>query len=273
MSEIRHPAVAGRFYPGSEVELRSMVEGFLANVDSEAAPALGGIVPHAGLIYSGGCAAHVFKRTIIPPVVVILAPNHTGRSSHMGGAAAWNRGAFDTPLGQLKVAEGFLDQLESATALVAHDPAAHEYEHSVEVELPFLALLAPETAIAPLVLAWDDWERCKLLADALASTISEWPEDVLLLASSDMTHFESSAAAAKKDRGALEAIGRFDGRGLLSYCHGEHVTMCGRAPAAVVLEATHALGARRAEVVHYCNSGEVTGDDSDVVAYAGVLIT
>jgi len=273
MSDIRPPAVAGRFYPGSEIELRSVVEGMLANVAAEPEHAFGAIVPHAGLIYSGGCAAHVFKRMKIPPVVVILAPNHTGRASRRGEAAAWDRGAFDTPVGELKVAEEFLHQLQTVTPLVAHDPVAHVHEHAVEVELPFLALLAPETTIAPLVLAWDDWEHCKQLADALAATASEWPQDVLLLASSDMTHFESAQTAARKDRGALEAIERFDGEGLLSYCQRENVSMCGRAPSAVILEATRSLGATRADVVDYRHSGQVTGDDSEVVAYAGVLIT
>jgi AmmeMemoRadiSam system protein B len=249
-----------------------MVEGMLAAVDAVPEPGFGAIAPHAGLIYSGECAAHVFKRMVIPRVVVILAPNHTGRASHPGGAAAWDNGAFDTPVGKLSVADDFLAQLETETDLVAHDPAAHAYEHAVEVELPFLALLEPETTIAPLVLAWDDWDRCKELAGALAATASEWPHGVLLLASSDMTHFESAQAAATKDRGALEAVERFDGEGLLSYCQREHVSMCGRAPAAVVIEATRALGATHAEVVDYRHSGKVTGDERDVVAYAGVVI-
>ncbi|MFC1640082.1 AmmeMemoRadiSam system protein B [Gemmatimonadota bacterium] len=273
MTDIRHPAVAGRFYPGSEIELRAMVEGMLANVDAEPIPAFGAIVPHAGLIYSGECAAHVFKRLTMPPVVVILAPNHTGRADRRDQAAAWDRGFFETPFGNLQVAEEFLQQLEMNTPLVAHDPSAHMFEHAVEVELPFLALLSPETMVAPLVLGWDDWDHCKELADALTTTVSEWPQDVLLIASSDMTHFETALTAARKDRGALDAIERFDGEGLLSYCHRENVSMCGRAPSAVVLEATRSLGATRAEVVDYRHSGLVTGDDSDVVAYAGVLIT
>jgi AmmeMemoRadiSam system protein B len=273
MSNIRRAAVAGRFYPGSEVELRSMVEGMLANVDAKPAPAFGAIVPHAGLVYSGECAAHIFKRLVIPPLVVILAPNHTGRANRRDRAAAWAHGAFETPFGDLQVAEAFLHQLEKATPLVAHDPTAHMFEHSIEVELPFLALLSPKTMIAPMVLGWDDWDHCKALAEALATTVSEWPEDVLLLASSDMTHFESAQVAATKDEGALEAIERFDGEGLLSYCHRENVSMCGRAPSAVVLEATRSLGATRTAVVDYRHSGLVTGDDSDVVAYAGVLIT
>jgi AmmeMemoRadiSam system protein B len=142
----------------------------------------------------------------------------------------------------------------------------------VEVELPFLALLAPDTLIVPIVLAWDDWNRCRDLANAIATTVTEWPHEVLLLASSDMTHFESAQAAAVKDRGALEAIERFDAEDLLTYCQDQHVSMCGRAPAAVVLEATRLLGASSAEVVDYRHSGMVTGDDRDVVAYAGVVI-
>ena len=142
MSNIRQPAVAGRFYPGSANELRSMVESLLATVDAEPEPAFGAIVPHAGLLYSGECAAHVFKRLRLPPVVVILAPNHTGRASHRDRAAAWDRGVFETPVGGLQVANEFLEQLEMVTPLVAHDPAAHMFEHSIEVELPFLALLS-----------------------------------------------------------------------------------------------------------------------------------
>jgi len=272
MSDTRTAAVAGRFYPGNESELRSMVEGMLATVDAEPEPAFGGIVPHAGLVYSGQCAAHVFKRIDIPSVVVILAPNHTGRTKHVGGASAWSRGAFDTPVGRLEIANEFLSRLEAATPLVAHDPIAHMYEHSVEVELPFLSLLAPDVEIAPLVLAWDDWSRCKELAEALVDTVSRWPHQVLLLASSDMTHFESARSAASKDRGALEAIENLDGETLLSYCDREHVSMCGRAPSAVVVESTRLLGATTAEVVDYRHSGQVTGNDQDVVAYAGVVI-
>jgi len=269
---VRPTAVAGRFYPGSEPELRSMVDGMLAAVPESPMPAFGAISPHAGLVYSGECAAHVFGRITIPPVIVILAPNHTGRASHRGGAAAWDRGAFEMPMGQLKVADDFLARLESETTLVAHDPIAHASEHSVEVMLPFIAALAPETKIAPLVLGWDDWERCKRLAEALAITVRHWPNQVLLLASSDMTHFESAQSAATKDRVALQAVESFDGEGLLSYCHQNHVSMCGRAPAAVVLEATRLLGATQADVVDYRHSGQVTGDDRDVVAYAGVVI-
>ncbi len=273
MSDLRPAAVAGRFYPNEPAELREMVEGMLAEAGGEPRPARAAIVPHAGLIYSGGCAAQVFKRIVFPPVVVILAPNHTGRRDHLGGAGAWDCGAFETPLGPIAVAGEFLSQLEAQCPLVARDLAAHRWEHAVEVELPFLSVLAPETAIAPIVLAWDDWERCKTVADALAEVVSQSAQEVLLLASSDMTHYESAENAAKKDRAALAAVKELDGGKLLAICRRENVTMCGRAPAAVVLEAARQLGATRGEVVDYRHSGLVTGDDSSVVAYAGVVIT
>ena len=272
MSHVREPAVAGRFYPGRPAELREMIERMLAETSGEPQPARGGVVPHAGLLYSGSCAARVFNQVSIPPVVVILAPNHTGRYENVGGAGAWDSGAFETPLGALSVDEDFVTRLEAACPLVAHDPAAHRWEHAVEVELPFLVMLAPESRIVPLVLAWDDWAKSRTLACALAGVVRESPDDVLLLASSDMTHYESAGRAAAKDRMALDAVERLDAEGLLAVCHRENVTMCGRAPAAVVLEATRQLGAERAEVVDYRHSGWVTGDDSSVVAYAGVVI-
>jgi len=271
-SELRAAAVAGHFYPADPSELGEMVEVYLADVESEPLPMWAVVAPHAGLVYSGRCAAQVFGRTRFPPVIVILAPNHSGNVGSPGGASLWSRGAFDTPLGPLPIATGFAEALETRCSFARHDPGAHRKEHAVEVELPFIAKLAPESSIVPILLAFDDWEICKDLADALARTVEEWPEEVLLVASSDMTHFESATSAAHKDRIALEAVERLDGEALLSACRREHITMCGRAPTAVVIEAARQLGATRAEVVDYRHSGWVTGDDASVVAYAGVVV-
>ncbi|UCC85072.1 MAG: AmmeMemoRadiSam system protein B [Gemmatimonadota bacterium] len=271
--DLRPTAVAGRFYPAERDKLTSMIESFLRDVEEEPRPVRAVIAPHAGLVYSGQCAAHVFGRVSIPPVVVILAPNHSGLWRSPGGASLWARGAFETPLGRVAVAEKFASELEARCPLVAHDPLAHGDEHAVEIELPFLAKLAPESAIVPIVIAFDDWERTRELADALAGLIAEWPDEVLVVASSDMTHFESADRAAEKDRIALAAVERLDGEELLNACDRERITMCGRAPAAVAVEAARQLGATRAEVVDYRHSGWVTGDNSSVVAYAGVTIT
>lgn len=271
-SDVRPAAVAGYFYPDHTEDLRRMVEDYLAEVQAEPRTARAAMVPHAGLIYSGRCAAEVFGRLKFADIVVIVAPNHTGRFGAPGGASLWARGSFETPLGAIPVAVEFAARLEAECDLVTHDPEAHSREHAVEVELPFLALLAPEAAIVPLVLAWDDWDRCERLGAALARMVSEWPADVLLVASSDMTHYESADHAARKDEIALAELRKLDGNGLLGACRREGITMCGRGPAAVVIEAARRLGADHCDVVDYRHSGQVTGDDSSVVAYAGVVV-
>jgi AmmeMemoRadiSam system protein B len=270
--DVRAPAVAGRFYPASPEQLSSLVEGFLAEVDVERRPGTGAIVPHAGILYSGACAAQVFGRLSVPPIIVILAPNHTGAVGARGGASVWSRGAFETPLGRVSIAEGFAEALMSRCDLAEHDPDAHWNEHAIEVELPFVRAVAPASSIVPIVLAWDDWDRSRRLAEALATTVKEWPEDVLLVASSDMSHFESAVRAKQKDSLVFSAIEELDAQKLLATCESEHITMCGRAPAAVVIEASRWLGATSGELVDYRHSGLVTGDDSSVVSYAGVII-
>jgi hypothetical protein len=272
MSDLRSPAVAGTFYPASPTELKALIERQLVPAAPARRTVRGAIVPHAGLVYSGACAAVVFREILIPAVVVVLAPNHTGRLGAPGGASAWMRGAFRTPLGSTPVAQQFLEALAKRCRLVAHDPAAHLYEHAVEVELVFLQVLAPDAFLAPIVLAWEEWDYCRELGAALADTVRAWPEPVLLLASSDMTHYEPAASCARKDKLALHAVERVDGEELLAVCRRHDVTMCGRAPAATVLEAARLLGATAAEVRDYRHSGQVTGDDGSVVAYAGVTI-
>jgi AmmeMemoRadiSam system protein B len=270
--EIRSPAVAGTFYPSGATQLRRTVEDMLANVEAEPAIAVAAIVPHAGLVYSGQCAAHVWKRVAIPETVVILAPNHTGLSNSPGGASAWNRGVFKTPIGEVPIAEDFLVALETRCTLVGHDPVAHTREHAIEVQLPFLQTLAPTSSLAPIVVAWDRWDVSLKLATALAESITAYPGGVLLVSSSDMTHYETAASAERKDRRALDAVEHLDGKRLLDVCRKENVTMCGRAPSAIVLETARQLGATKATVVDYRHSGWVTGDDSSVVAYAGVVV-
>jgi len=268
---VRSPAVAGFFYPAEERELRELAGGMLAAVDAPPKPAIAAIVPHAGLVYSGQCAAHVWKRLRIPDTVVLLAPNHTGTLASPG-ASAWSKGRFAMPFGDVTIAEAFLSRLSAACPLVRHDPSAHRQEHAIEVELPFLQLRSPEAQLAPIVLGWDSWYQSRELATALAEVVRGWDGEVLLVASSDMTHYESAASAARKDKIALDAVERLDGEGLLASCHRDGITMCGRAPASVVVEAAKQLGATTAEVVDYRHSGWVTGDDSQVVAYAGVVI-
>jgi MEMO1 family protein len=276
-STVRAPAVSGRFYPGTRAELAEAVASLLVDARAEAgssstAPVRAVIAPHAGYVYSGPTAARVFARIAVPPVVVILAPNHTGVCQAPGGASLWEAGAFRTPLGDVAVDEPFAASLRQASQLVGVDHDAHRAEHAVEVELPFLQTLRDDVRIVPLVLAWDAWEPARSLGEALARLVRATAEPVLLLASSDLNHYEPAAVSEQKDARALEAVSALDGAELLARCKRERISMCGRAPVAAVLAAARALGAARVEVVDYRHSGWVSGDDSQVVGYGGVVI-
>jgi AmmeMemoRadiSam system protein B len=273
LAAVRAPAVSGRFYPGTRDELASTVRELLERVpDAVPAPARGALVPHAGYLYSGFTAACVFARLTIPPIVVILAPNHSGVCRAPGGASLWEEGAFRTPLGDVSVDEHFAALLLGASPLVGTDHEAHRAEHAIEVQLPFLQTLRPDVRIVPVVLAWDEWAACHALGIALARLVAASPEAVLLLASSDLNHYEPAAVSEQKDAAALAAVAALDGEDLLERCRRGPISMCGRAPAAAVAAAARALGAARGAVVDYRHSGWVTGDERAVVGYGGVLI-
>jgi AmmeMemoRadiSam system protein B len=184
----------------------------------------------------------------------------------------WEAGAFRTPLGAVPVDAELAAALLDATPLVDVDHEAHRAEHAVEVQLPFLQVLRADVAIVPLVIAGDAWETARELGEALARLVRGRAEPVLLLASSDLSHYDPASSAERKDRAALEAIGTLDGARLLERCRRERITMCGRAPTAAVLAAARALGASEAAIVDYRHSGWSTGDDSAVVGYGGVVI-
>jgi AmmeMemoRadiSam system protein B len=271
--------VSGRFYPGARAELAAAVAALLDAARAEAgasppAPVRAAIAPHAGYVYSGPTAAHVFARVALPSLVVMLAPNHTGVCRAPGGASLWEEGAFRTPLGDVPVDAPCAAALRAASPLVGVDHEAHRAEHAIEVLLPFLQVLRPDARIVPLVLAWDVWESARELAEALARVVREAQEPILLLASSDLNHYEPAAVSVQKDARALEAVTALDGAELLARCRRERISMCGRGPAAVVIAAARALGATRADVVDYRHSGWVSGggDDSQVVGYGGVVI-
>ncbi len=270
---VRPPAVSGRFYPSDPVELRATVATMLADARANPATVRAIIVPHAGYIYSGRSAAKVFAQVAIPGLVIILAPNHTGISEAKGGVSLWEAGAFRTPLGDVPVdAEMAAALLEVSRGVVGVDHDAHRAEHAVEVELPFLQVLRADVRIVPLVIAWDAWEAARALGEILARLVTATREPVLLLASSDLNHYEPAQVSEQKDAQALEAIRGLDGAELLARCKRERISMCGRGPAATVIAAARALGAERAEVVDYRHSGWVSGDNARVVGYAGVVI-
>ena len=278
MRPIRAPAASGRFYPADPARLADEIDALCRDARAEASgappePALAAIAPHAGLPYSGPTAARVFVRLALPRVIVIVAPNHTGVWRAPGGASLVLHGVFRTPLGDVALAEDLARALLDAEPLVGEDTDAHRGEHAIEVELPFLQRLRPDVRIVPLVLAFVDWEPCRALGDTLARLVRAWPEPVLLLASSDLDHYEPAFVSERKDARALAAVEALDGAELLARCEREDISMCGRAAAATVLAAATTLGATRAVVVDYRHSGQVTGDLERVVGYGGVVIS
>jgi MEMO1 family protein len=275
---IRPPVVSGRFYPKDPTELRAVVATLLTDarqaVRPSDRPTIGVITPHAGYTYSGPTAARVFAGITVPGLVVILAPNHTGVCEAESGISLWESGAFRTPLGDVAVDGDAAQTLrEISKDFVAVDHDAHRSEHAIEVELPFLQMLRADVRIVPLVIAFDDWRPARVLGEMLARLVKAAAEPVLLLASSDLNHYEPARVSEKKDAMALEPIRALDGEELLARCKRERITMCGRAPAAVVLCAARDLGAKHADVVDYRHSGWVTGDNARVVGYAGVVIS
>lgn len=265
---IRQPAVAGAFYPGTEQELRNELQRLLPLV-AEKRRAIGVISPHAGYVYSGSTAAMLLAQVAIPRTVVIIGPNHRGT----GAVAALSPDdGWQTPLGVVSIETRLSDLIRQQQPAIQKDAAAHRLEHSLEVQVPFLQYLRPDVSIVPLCLAFGDYAGCELVGTALAAAITEFGEEVLMVASSDMTHYESAESARQKDSLALERALALDPQGLVEVCRSKRITMCGVIPSAVMLIAAGQLGAAQAELLTYTTSGEVTGDMNQVVAYASVAV-
>jgi AmmeMemoRadiSam system protein B len=268
----RTPAVSGTFYPALPGRLRADVRALLEQSTATSKRAVGIVVPHAGYLYSGSTAGAGFAAVDVPGSCIVLAPNHTGRGRARNGGSLLVDTAYRTPLGDVEPDAELGAALQArAHPLLIEDPLAHAEEHSVEVLLPFLQMRNPGVRIVPIVLGWGDWEATRRLAQAIHDVIVD-RHDVLLVASSDMNHYESAAASAEKDAAALERIVALDGEGLLEVTRSREISMCGRIPVACILEVARLAGHESATVVAYSHSGLVTGNHDRVVGYAAVLI-
>jgi AmmeMemoRadiSam system protein B len=263
----REPAVAGRFYEGDPRALAREVRALLTSGEAPRA-ALGLVAPHAGYRYSGAIAGAVYARVAVPPRVIVLGPNHTGLGQRV---ALWPPGGgWRTPVGTVPVS-GPLTEALAGGPLVERDRAAHAREHSLEVQLPFLAVARPDVELAALCLGPLDVEECAEVGRIVAAAARA--HGALVVASSDMSHYLPARVAREKDRHAIDRILALDPEGLHRTVSREGITMCGVIPATVMLFAARELGATRAELVRYGHSGEVTGDDDEVVGYAGLIVS
>lgn len=265
---VRQPSVAGQFYTNDPNQLLRELTAMVPQ--GEAVPATGIIAPHAGYVYSGGCAGLVYGAIRVPDTVLVICPNHTG----LGAAAALSPAdAWLTPLGSVPV-NGRLNSLILQNAPhIREDAAAHQQEHAVEVQLPFLQYRNPKVSIAALCLGLSDFASLSAMGEGIARAISAYGEEVLIVASSDMNHYESAEVARTKDELALAEVVAMNPRALLQVCRERGITMCGAVAAAVMLVAAKALGATQSRILAYTNSGEVNGDRQRVVSYACAVVS
>ncbi len=265
---VRRPAVAGLFYSESARVLRPQVEDLLPAV-GEKVDAVGVVVPHAGYIYSGGVAGAVYARVSPPHCCVILGPNHTGLGA---GAAIMTSGAWETPLGEMAIDATLARAILDESRTLEEDDHAHRKEHSVEVQLPLLQVLFPEIPFVPICLLSHEYGVCQDVGQAVARAIQATRKRVLLIASTDLSHYVSQEMAERKDRMAIEAMLHLDPQGLHATVLRERISMCGFHPTTAMLIAAKALGANRGELIRYATSGDVTKEYASVVGYAGVVI-
>ena len=286
-SAVRTPAVAGRFYPGRAEELLREVREFTSTgkipIATGRIAAIGCVAPHAGYIYSGGVAGAVYSRLEIPQRCVILCPNHTGKGRPL---AIMANTTWQTPLGEVAADADIGARLLLHIPALQEDSAAHRAEHAIEVQLPFLQALRPELKIVPIAIGTSNFDVLRGLGEALADVIAdrhgedrhekdqeeERQEKVLIIASSDMNHYESDAITRVKDRKAIERVLALDARGLWEVVMNEDISMCGFGPTIVMLTAAKLLGATSATLVKYATSGDVSGDYNSVVGYAGIIV-
>ncbi|MGH9718021.1 MAG: AmmeMemoRadiSam system protein B [Candidatus Acidiferrales bacterium] len=267
---IRSPAVAGRFYPSEPEKLTQQIDQFVSAADAdEKARALGCIVPHAGYMYSGHVAGTVYAAIEIPKKCILLGPRHFPRGEPM---AILTEGSFSTPLGDAKIDAELAAALAHACPKLREDRIAHEREHSLEVQIPFLQCLAKDFQFVPVVLATDRYGAIEELGQAVAKVIAAASEPVLAIASTDMNHYENDAVTRAKDARAIERILALDPRGLYDTVRNEGITMCGYAATTALLVAMREMGATDARLARYATSGDVSGDREQVVGYAGVVI-
>jgi len=264
----REPAVAGLFYPANEAELRDVVQAHVGT-DTHDATAVAIVAPHAGYVYSGGIAGDVYRRVRVPDVAVVLCPNHTGQGVR---AAIMSSGKWNIPGRSVPIDEAIAEELRGV-ALLTEDARAHAQEHALEVHLPFLAHRNPAVRIVPICLAMHPYESCARIGLALADVVTKHGRDVLIVASTDMSHYIPADVAKERDRLALDRIADLDAEGLHRTVIENDISMCGFIPTTVALVAAKALGARAGTLTRYGNSGETSGDYDRVVGYAGFVVS
>ena len=268
--DIRKSVIAGTWYPGSPKVLRADIEDFFLHApDVKIDGSIRGlIVPHAGYVYSGQIAAIAYKiiKRETFDAVLVLGPSHR---AFFHGVSIYNRGGYETPLGIVPVDVTLANDIMAQSEIISYIPDAHSQEHSLEIQLPFLQVVLGEFRFVPLVMGEQDRETCENLAESIVNAING--RNVLIEGRSDLSHFHSYEKAVKLDSVVLKRVEKMDGMGLLEDLEKNLCEACGGGPAAVTMVVSKKLGADRARLLKYANSGDVTGDRRSVVGYASAV--
>ncbi len=267
---LRKPIVADKFYPGDPAELKKFLDDTMGGTPkTQPKKGLAIVSPHAGYIYSGTVAAETISAVNVPETVIIIGPNHHGR----GAALAVGTDDWSMPLGTVPVEKELAAKIMMHSPVFVHDETAHLAEHSLEVQIPFLQHAQEELSIVPIVASRISYSSCQEAAADLSRAITGFNKPVLLVASTDMTHYESRAEATLKDRLALQKIEQLDPAGLYQTVSEQNISMCGVIPTVIILLTAILQGANKVELVSYTDSGAVSGDTSQVVGYAGLIVS
>jgi hypothetical protein len=265
---MRRAAVAGAFYEGDKDRLEEQLRDCFSGISREENEnIIGAVVPHAGYLYSGGVAASVYAKLPQADIFVILGVNHHG----VGSLIAVSKDTWATPLGEVEVDNTFVDALPKQ--IIDVDETAHRYEHSIEVQLPFLQFLFDgKFHVVPICIGLIDKDSAREIGEDLADTIAKIGKKVIIIASSDFTHYEPDRIARGKDEYVIEAIKELDVAKFYKRVYERNVTACGVDPIAAMMYAAKKLGAKEGQVTKYATSGDVIGDRSSVVGYGGIIV-
>ncbi|MEN3013997.1 MAG: AmmeMemoRadiSam system protein B [Endomicrobiia bacterium] len=268
----RKSQFAGSWYPSSLKEAKSYLSPVAKDKKIDV---FGCICPHAGWLYSGKVAGEVYSIITPADVYILLGPNHTGLGENI---AVYPEGKWEFPFGEVEIEKNLVDLIVKNSEFAKKDTKAHQREHSLEVHIPFLQLITDrEFKIVPITIKVEDYEMCKDLGNSIFFSIKEYlktnkDKKIIIIASTDMTHYESQSYAYKLDTLAIEEILKLSPKGLYDIVLSYGISMCGVYPTVSALIALKLLGAKKAEVIKYQTSGDVTGEYDSVVGYAGIII-
>ncbi len=264
----RSPSVAGQFYYGTAPKLTQQVTSYI-DLSARKEKVIGAVCPHAGLMYSGAVAGAVYSVIDMPETFVLIGPNHTGLGARI---SLMESGEWEIPTGTFGIDERLAQKIAMNVPGVTKDAKAHMFEHSLEVQLPFIAYFSRHAKIVPISILSASVDECRLLGEGIAGVVASSGYSIVLIASSDMSHYVPDTAARQKDRKAIDKILALDAAGLYDVVVRERISMCGYLPVTTLLFAAKALGAVSARLVKYATSAEVSGDYDHVVGYAGIIV-